>query len=308
VGVIVSGVIVNVINSLLELLSTFKCWVRPTTIVEIVLLPILALIVGVVAAMLGIGGGVFVVPALQILPLSLEFSPQMAAGTSLAMIVFKALSSSSSYARQGRIDYKTGVLLAAASIPGAFVGAVLTTRVPKDWLILVFAFFLLYLAARMMFSRIARKQGAAPSFRAHRFATRWKRRLVDSQGHAFEYVSDLTLGLPLSFFAGVASGLFGIGGGSLIVPILHFVLCFPMHVAVATSVFIMVFTSISGVATHILIGNVQFDYALILSVGVIVGAQIGARISGRISGENLRTIFGFVLILVSFRMVLKLLA
>ncbi|MCW3982359.1 MAG: sulfite exporter TauE/SafE family protein [Candidatus Bathyarchaeota archaeon] len=281
---------------------------EPTTIAEILLLPILALIVGVVAAMLGIGGGVFVVPALQLLPLTLEFSPQMAAGTSLAMIVFKSLSSSSSYARQRRIDYKTGGLLAAATIPGALIGALLTTRMPKDLLILIFAFFLLYLAARMIFSRGTSNRKGAPSFRAHRFATRWRRRLVDSQGHVYEYASDLTLGLPLSFFAGVASGLFGIGGGSLIVPILHFVLCFPMHVAVATSVFIMIFTSISGVVTHVSIGNVQFDYALILSIGVIVGAQIGARISGRISGRNLRTIFGFVLVLVSFRMILKLLS
>lgn len=89
------------------------------------------------------------------------------------------------------------------------------------------------------------------------------------------------------------------------VPILHLALAFPMHLAVATSVFIMVFTSISGVATHVYLGNVQLDYAFILSVGVIFGAQIGAYVAKRVSSKNLRRTFGLLLVIVSLRMILK---
>jgi len=271
-------------------------------IFETIFLPILSFFVGIIAAMLGIGGGVFIVPALQLLPLSIEFSPQMAAGTSLTMIVFKALSSTSSYARQKRIDYKVGLLLATVTIPGAFVGAYLTTIIAKELLILIFALFLLYVASRMIFS-YSLSNFKLPKNRK----TSWTRRLTDSDGKIFEYAANMKFGLPLSFFAGVSSGLLGIGGGALMVPILYFALSFPMHLAVATSVFIMVFTSISGVTTHVYLGNVQWEYSLLLIVGAIFGAQMGAYVSKRVSSKNLRKIFGCVLVFVGLRMILKLL-
>jgi len=252
--------------------------------------------------MLGIGGGVFVVPALQLLPLSMVggFSPQLAAGTSLVVIVFKALSSSSGYARQKRIDYKVGLLIAATSIPGALAGAYLTTFLAKELLILIFALFLLYVASRMIFSfSLSGSKLLGVSKNG------WYRRLVDSDGNVFEYVANMKLGMPLGFLAGVSSGLLGIGGGALMVPILHFALSFPMHIAVATSVFTMIFTSISGAATHVYLGNVEFQYALLLGVGVVFGAQIGAHVAKQVSAKNLRRVFGILLVLVSLRMLLK---
>ena len=264
------------------------------------MLPILGLFVGIIAAMLGIGGGVFIVPALQLLPLSIEFSPQLAAGTSLTMIVFKAISSSSGYARQKRIDYKIGLLLATTSIPGAFVGAYLTGIIAKEFLILIFALFLLYVASRMIFTYnlgsfkvFTRQQGG------------WHRRLVDCDGKVFEYNVNVGLGLLLSFFGGISSGLLGLGGGSIMVSIMHILMNFPMHVSVATSFFIMVFTSMSGAATHLFLGNVRFEHAILLGVGIIFGAQLGAYLSKRMSGRNLGRIFGAVLFLVSIRMIWK---
>lgn len=265
------------------------------------MLPILGLLVGTVAAMLGIGGGVFVVPALQLLPLSVEFSPHLAAGTSLGMIVFKALSSTGGYAKQRRIDYKVGLLLATVTIPGALLGAILTEKISKELLITIFALFLLYIASRMMFSyNLGIKSSSKPK-------TGWTRHLIDSDGKVFKYVADIKSGLPLAFIAGISSGLLGIGGGALMVPILHFALSFPIHLAVATSVFTMVFTSISAVTTHLYLGNVQFGYTILLSVGVVVGAQIGARVSKSVSSRNLKRIFGLILVIVSIRMFFKLL-
>ncbi len=250
--------------------------------------------------MLGIGGGVFIVPALQLLPLSIEFTPQMAAGTSLAMIVFKALSSTSRYTQQKRIDYRIGLLLATVTIPGALVGALLTKEIPSFMLRLIFAFFLLYVASRMFFTyslgkfSILENRGGG-----------WSRCIVDSDDNVYQYSANMAIGLPLGFLAGVSSGLLGIGGGALMVPILHFALCFPMHLAVATSAFTMIFTSISGTTTHYYAGNIQFDYALILSVGVVVGAQIGAQVAKRISSKNLQRVFGGILVLMSISMFLK---
>lgn len=216
------------------------------------------------------------------------------------MILFKALSSTVSYGRQKRIDYKVGLILAAITIPGAFLGAYLTHIIAEEFLTLIFALFLLYVASRMIFSIGLGKLKLSTNRK-----TGWSRQLRDSDGKVFEYAANMRLGLPLSFLAGVSSGLLGIGGGSLMVPILHFALCLPMHLSVATSVFIMVFTSISGATTHLYLGNFQFDYALLLSVGVVFGAQIGAYVSKLVSSKNLRRIFGLVLILVGLRMILK---
>lgn len=270
------------------------------SIFEIAFLPVLALLVGIIASMLGIGGGVFIVPALQLLPLSIGFSPQMASGTSLAMILFTALSSTVGYTRQKRIDYKLGLLFAVITVPGALVGAFATTIIPAELLILIFALFLLYVASHMIFTYSV---GIFKSSTSRKDCP--TRSLTDSDGKVFEYFADLNRGMPISFFAGFFSGLLGIGGGTLMVPILHFVLCCPMHLAVATSAFIMIFTSIAGVATHLLLGNVRLDYAILLSVGVIVGAQIGAHVAKRTSSKNLRRTFGIVLVIISLRMILK---
>jgi hypothetical protein len=249
--------------------------------------------------MLGIGGGVFIVPALQLLPLSVDFTSQMAVGTSLTMIIFTSLSSSMGYSRQKRIDYKLGLLFATTTIPGSLVGAYIAEIISEELLVLVFALFLLYVASRMVFpfnfglqSLMSRRECPV-------------RRLTDSEGKVFEYYEDLKRGLPLSFLAGLSSGLLGIGGGTLMVPILHFVLCLPMHLAIATSAFTMVFTSISGVSTHVFLGNVQLEYGLLLGVGAVLGAQIGAYVAKRTSSKNLRRIFGVVLFIVGLRMILE---
>jgi len=90
--------------------------------IEFLLLPLLGVLIGIVAAMIGIGGGVFIVPLLTLLPLY-GFSTTQAVGTSLTAIVFTSLASTVSYSRQKRIDYRTGLILAVVTIPGAWVGA-----------------------------------------------------------------------------------------------------------------------------------------------------------------------------------------
>ncbi len=266
------------------------------TLIDAVLLSFSAFFVGIVAALTGVGGGVFVVPLLSLV---FGFSVHGAVGTSLAVIVFTSLASTLGYSRQRRIDYKIGLILAFTSIPGAFLGAYLTMLISTRLLGLIFGFFLVLVAFQMIFQL---------GFSRLRFSAvrgGWHRKIVDSEGMIFEYDARVILGLALSFFGGLSSGLLGIGGGSVIVPILYFTMGVPMHVTVATSMFIMIFTSISGVVTHISLGNVRFNYAIYLCIGVIFGAQLGVHIAKRISGKNLRRIFGLVLFLISINMILK---
>ncbi len=263
---------------------------------DMILTPFVAFLVGLVAAMIGVGGGVFIVPFLTLVS---EFAPSHAIGTSLAMIVFTSLSSTTRYSRQRRIDYKVGLILTLTTIPGAFLGAYLTTFFTARLLGLAFGLFLIFVALRMALPSNLRQDRTQGTRRG------WLRRIVDSEGNVFEYNTNMSLGLALGFLGGLSSGFLGIGGGSLMVPILHLIVGLPFHVTVATSMFIMIFTSISGVATHFSLGNVHLDYAILLSIGVIFGAQLGAYFSKKVSGKNLRRLFAVVLFVVSIRMILK---
>jgi hypothetical protein len=266
---------------------SLKIWLWCNRMMEI-LLPLLGFLIGTVASMVGVGGGVFIVPLLTLL---YDFSPAQAAGTSLTTIIFTSLASTANYARQKRIYYKTGLILATATVPGAFLGAYLTSIIEARLLSLIFGVFLFFIALRMTlklnFSRT--KQSA----------------LVDSKSSLFESRNKILLGVVLSFFGGISSGLLGIGGGSVMVPIMVLAMNIPMHITAATSMFTMIFTSTSGVIKHFSLDNIDFKFALLLVLGTIFGAQLGAYASKRISSVNLRRVFGVVLILVSIRMIIK---
>ncbi len=256
------------------------------------LLPLFGFLIGTIASMVGIGGGVFIVPLLTLL---YQFEPSIAVGTSLTSIIFTSIASTLNYSRQKRIYYKAGILLAITTVPGAYLGAYLTSIITSRQLGLIFGFFLIFVALRMIFSfRIFNKH-----------VEKKEKSEVTSEMELFNSQTKLLSGIALSFFGGLASGLLGIGGGALLVPIMNLVMAIPIHFAVATSMFTMIYTSTSGVAQHYMLGNIYINYALALALGTIFGAQLGAYYSRRISRENLRRIFGIVLVIVSVRMITK---
>jgi len=261
----------------------------------IVILPVLAFLIGIVASMTGVGGGVFMVP---ILTLIFGFEPAHASGTSLAAIVFTSISSTLSYARQRRIDYLVGGILVGTTVPGAFLGSYATSLISKQALGLAFSFFLVFVALRMLLE--------VAVFRKWRTGNHgWSRRIVDSEGVVFSYKTNLWFTPVFGFLGGFFSGLLGIGGGALLVPAMHLAMNVPIHLAVATSMFTMIFTSLSGSLTHLWLGNVHLEYSALLAVGVVFGAQIGAQTARRVSKRGLRRVFAVVLLIVGLRMMLK---
>jgi hypothetical protein len=109
---------------------------------------------------------------------------------------------------------------------------------------------------------------------------------------------DLLKLLPVSFLAGVVSGFFGVGGGTLNVPVLYH-LGIPMHVAIATSTLMITLTAVSGTAGHLLLGHVKLIELLALAPGIIAGTQLGASTARRTRSPTLRKIFSLALIVVA---------
>ena len=257
-------------------------------------LALLAVLAGMVAAMTGVGGGFLIVP---ILNLVFNLPVHQAVGTSLVTIIFTALFSTFAYARQKRIDYKLGLIFTIGTVPGAILGAYTTKFLTERVLGAVFGVSLTLIALRMIGIWKISSIGSPTA------STGWKRRLIDSKGVIFEYSANMKPGIALSFLGGYASGLLGIGGGVVMVPVLSLAVGFPIHLAVAASMFIMIFTSISGAITHLTFGNIQLEYAAYIIVGTVAGTQLGAAIANRLKEKALARIFGLAMILIGLRMI-----
>lgn len=246
----------------------------------LILLAVIGLGAGALGAMLGVGGGIIMVPALTFLGIS----PSQSASTSLVAVTATGVSSTVEYTRQKRIDYRLGILMAALAVPGAVVGAFLSSTITLEQFRLYFGIFLMLVGTYILYKNsILRERVEGPKgFSAYRL-----------------------LGISsASFAAGIISSLFGVGGGTIFVPLLLLVLGVGMHRAVATSQLTLVITSAAGVATHAFLGHPDYIYAVALSAGAIAGAQIGARISKSAKDVLLQRILGGVLIGVGLKLII----
>jgi uncharacterized membrane protein YfcA len=268
-------------------------------LLEAIALVLIAFGAGVISAVIGVGGGFLVVP---ILVLVFGLSSHQAVGTSLVMIIFTALSSTFAYAWQRRIDYKAGLALTLGTVPGAIIGAYITKFITAKGLASLFGVFLIIVAIQMIMTSGKEEETSENPATGTRG---WHRKLVDSRGISFEYMANMRFGVVLSFLGGFTSGFFGVGGGAVMVPVMALGVGIPIHVAVATSMFIMIFTSISGTAIHLVLGHILFEYAACLIIGIIGGTQLGALVARKLKAKTLRRVFGISLIVIGLRMALE---
>ncbi len=261
---------------------------------ECLILVALGFGIGGLGTLIGIGGGAYLVPALILL---YGFEPRLATGTSLFFVFLNVLSGSISYLRLKRVDVKLGLLLTVPTIPGAIIGAYLVGYIEHFMFRLIFAALLVWASLYLLI----KPKGQFDTVKTGGYG----RKIIDSSGKVYTYSINIPLGLVTSFVAGFASSIFGIGGGVLHVPIMIHILGIPVHVATATSHFILVFTTLFGSVTHSMLNNVSFEYAILLGLGGVLGAQVGARVSGLVGDVKIKRLLGLTLLLVAVRLVLQ---
>jgi uncharacterized membrane protein YfcA len=254
----------------------------------------LGLVVGTFGTLIGAGGGFLLVPVLLLLyP---HDSPALITGMSLAVVFFNAGSGSFAYARMGRVDFKSGLMFAAATIPGAVLGAMVTAQLDRRTFDLLFG-VLMTAGSIYLLWRPVRTGSDGP---VARISGHFHRILVERDGTAHEFGYNPALGIGISVVVGFVSSLLGIGGGIIHVPVLSQLLGFPVHIATATSHFTLSIMALAGSLVHLVSGALAPGLGRIaaLAVGVMVGAQAGARLSRRVHGvwimRGLAIALGFV--------------
>jgi len=262
----------------------------------------LGVVVGGYGTLVGAGGGFLMVPALLLL---FRFPHHLAVGTSLTAVCLNAAAGAFLYFRQGRIDLRSGVQFAAATVPGAVGGVYLLRLLSPRFFELVLGGLLAALGAFMALRPVSSGAGPARGFvEGGSPAGMVERELVDRQGCRFTYRFAWWRGIVLSLAVGLMSSLLGIGGGPLHVPGMVFLLGFPVHVAVATSLFVLAFSALVGSALYLLHGQVAVGPALLLGIGAIAGARVGAGLAGRLRSGPILRLLAAGLILIGVRLVL----
>lgn len=265
---------------------------------EFILLVIIALCSGIIGALVGLGGGAILVPATLFIGLNLgmipDLTPQKVVGLSVVMMIFTGLASTISYMKSKTVDYKSGFIFFAGSVPGTILGAWINKGLDLPSFNLYFGILLIILSIILL---VRDKIKPVQWFVNNGV----KREFTDAEGNEYVFGYPIWFAILLTFSIGFASGLFGIGGGSMLVPAMIILFLFPPHVAVATSMFMVFLSSIVNSASHIYLGNIPWIYTIPVIPGAYIGAKIGAALNKRIKSDSLVLALRIILLLLGIR-------
>lgn len=250
------------------------------TLGAVILLSLTGLVSGVLAGFLGIGGGTLLVPVL----VQLGFLPVRATATSSLAILVTSSAGSFQNWRMGFLDVRQILLLGAPAVLTAFVGAFVGDRIPSYVLLAGFGVLLL---SNLYLVSLKKRVIRTAQFREGRTA---------STGPA---ISPLTARIITGATAGFMAGLFGVGGGVILVPLQILLLGEQIKTAIRTSLGVIVITSVAAISGHALNGNIDLIAGLILGLGGLVGVQISTRFLPKLSDSTVTQLFRAMLIVLS---------
>lgn len=268
----------------------------------IILLLTTGLCAGIIGSVIGLGGGIIIVPAVLYFHNSLGLldglTPQTAVGISTVMMIFTGLSSTLAYIKYKTVDYKSGLIFFLGSGPGGIIGSYVNKVLDLNSFNIFFGSFIIIVSIILLI-----KDKLKPSKMIE--SATLKKTFQDKDGKEYIYGYRPIVAIAICFFVGFCSGLFGIGGGSLIVPAMILLFLFPPHVAVATSMFLVFLSSITNSITHIALGNVIWPYALALIPGAWVGAKIGAYVNTKLKSSTLVSILRIMLLVIGIKLIFE---
>jgi len=242
---------------------------------------------GVFGSLLGLGGGVLIVPLLTLV-FGLEL--REAVGVSLVSVIMTSSVAAGVYLERHTADLRLGMRLELFTAIGALIGGSIAFLLSERLLALLFAGLLIYVAVSMLRARTPAAPAGPPG-----------------EPETYE-VRNMRLGVVGATGAGVLSALLGVGGGIVKVPLMHLGMGVPLRVATATSNLMVGITAAASAVIYVIHGGVDPYVAGPTVIGVFLGASIGSRISHRVDVRVLRFLFVAVLLYTAFEMLMKVVA
>jgi len=233
-----------------------------------------AILAGMFGSLLGLGGGIFMVPFLSLL---LNFEIHQAIAASITGVIAISAMASSVYLKKGLTDIKVGTNLETLTALGALIGASLAIIMNKNLLSAIFGSLLLYTSYHML---------------------RKSNNVVTKE-------LNMGKGMVISFFAGNVAGMLGVGGGLIQVPVMYRLMNMPIKRAIATSNYIMGVTGTSAALIFLKAGYINPLIAIPTIGGIALGAQIGPRIAMKLKAKTITLIFTIIILYFGIRMILR---
>lgn len=261
------------------------------------------IIVGFSLGLTGGGGSIFAVP---LLVYGLAVPVHQAVVVSLAAVGTMALAGAVTHLHSGAAEWQIGTVFGLAGVGGAPMGALVGTQMPAVWLLSGFALLMLLVAARLwqqarcnpLQTRIVRVLHVEPPVTGLSCRGNQDSKQQDTARRPWAL-------LLAGMTTGLLTGLFGVGGGFLIVPTLVLVLSMPIHKAAATSLLIITIISVAGVVSHLLAGQ-TLDWGLMAGFvgGGLLGMGLGISSAKRLAGPILQRLFAGMMVSVALFMLL----
>jgi uncharacterized protein len=265
--------------------------------VDIVVYIIIGAVAGLMGSMMGIGGGVLIVPVLS---LFLKVPIQQAIAASAVAIIANSATAAIRYVRQGLANIRLGMTMEIMTTVGAILGGFTASVLSQEVLSGVFAVLLVVMSAYIYLK--TRLKGSQPDatgelgLLGESFHDDYLKRDVRYR------TKKLPVGLGASLVAGNLSGLLGIGGGVIQVPVMSVAMGVPMKAAAATSNFMIGITACAGAYVHYIRGMVNPTVAVPVALGVTLGAYVGSRLTSKVSGASLTVAFAIILVIFAIQM------
>jgi len=260
---------------------------------------ITSIFAGLLGSLLGLGGGIIIIPSLVLI---FSVPMQEAVGASLVGVIATSTGAATYYVQEGICNIKLGMVLETATTVGSVVGALIAVYIDESLLALAFALLLVYSSVHMMRRTerltVPEERDEYPSLSTS---------FIDKRsGEEIRYgVKNLNRGLIGSFFAGNLSGMLGVGGGTIKVPVMNLWMNVPMKAAAATSNFMIGVTALSGAVVFYAHGLLSPVITATVATGVFFGAITGSRTVRFIKTRSLRILFAAVMVIIAVLMILK---
>ncbi len=261
---------------------------------------------GLLGALLGLGGGVFVVPALILI---FHLPNLTAIGTSNVAVVATSTAGASTYVRDRLANIRLGLVLLISTTAAALAASLLASQLPSQVLSGLFAVILTYTAITMLRSRKSEVRTVKPGD-----SVAESRLDFQLDGSYYDPVSGETetyrpqkvrTGMGISMIAGVIAGLLGVGGGIVQMPVMNLLMKVPLKVATGTSNFMIGVTATSAAFVRYAHGDINPLIAVPTALFVFLGARVGTWLVPRTPTPQLKLIFGWVALAIAALMLLQ---